>query len=364
MPIEVVDESEVSEEEWKSYILEHPHGTLYHLPEWKSVLQQTFKYKHSFYIFARNNSREICGMLPLININNIITGNRLVSLPFSYACGPLVNSEDVLIKLAESAKELCKELKCNYMEIRTWGSPENCSFNDKESVAGIFEDIGFQPYDELYTYILTLEQDPVQVWKKLHQKSVRWAINKAKKDGLVVREGNNESDLKHFFELNMATKKRLGVPGHPLALFLNQFICFGNRAKLYIAEYENKIISGIITLAFKDFILYAYGASDEKYHSHRPNNLTIWTAIEEGCKNGTKYFDFGKATKNDEGLISFKRRWGTVEKKLVYYYYPHIPSIFSINDKDFKLELAKRIWKKMPLPLVNYGSNILFRHFD
>lgn len=335
----------VSEEEWRAYINKHPNSSMSHLPEWKHVLEESFHHQ-PFYLFARNQEDRLCGIFPLFQIKSKLTGNRLVSLPFSL-CGPIADSEEILNKLVRKAKELCHCLECSYLEIRM-AEPK---------------DLGLEVSEYFSTYVLELSE-PQTIWKKLDPKSVRWAINKARKDGVTVNSGLNIDDLKYFHQLNQNTKRRLGVPGHPFAFFKNMFFNMNASTRLYLARFEGLPIAGIITTSFKDVVHYSYAASNEKYLKYHANNLLVWQAIEESCKEGYRYFDFGRTSPDDEGLVRFKKHWGTEQKKLYFYYYPTVPNLMTANRSGIKYRFVTGIWKKLPLFLTRILSPIAFRHLD
>jgi len=197
-------QEECSLKEWESYVVNHPSSTICHLPQWKEVLERSFHYK-PFYLFARKQDGKLCGVLPLFQIKSWLTGNRLVSLPFSYICGPIANSEQVLVHLINEAKQLCHTLKCDYIEIRMMGNSEGGATGNP------WRELGVTVYEHYSTYILELSQPDI-VWKKLDP-SVRRAIRKARKDGVSVRKGDRAEELRCFYELNLKTKRKLGVPG-------------------------------------------------------------------------------------------------------------------------------------------------------
>lgn len=335
----------LSVEEWQAYVENHPEGLMSHLPQWKEVLEESFHHK-PFYLFARDEKDRLCGILPLFQIKSWLTGNRLVSLPFSL-CGPIADSEDILSELVCKAKDLCHDLKCSYLEIRM-AKPK---------------DLGLQMSDYFSTYVLELSE-PKEVWKKLDRKSVRWAINRSKKDGVSIRASSTTADLKYFYQLNQQTKRRLGVPGHPFAFLRNICSKMDTSTKLYLAELEGQPIAGIITLGFKDTVHYAYAASDKRFLIHRPNNLLVWQAIEESCGKSYHYFDFGKTSPDDEGLARFKKQWGTEQKKLYYYYYPRMPNLISANRSGTKYRFVTSLWRRLPLFVTGILSPIAFRHLD
>lgn len=338
---------QVSADEWRRYVERHPEGLYYHLPQWKETLEQSFR-RRPFYLFARNTEGRLAGLLPLFQVKSPLTGNRLISLPFSHICGPIADSETVEAQLVGRARELRDELGCRYLEIRGMRRlPVDMKVNEYFS-----------------TYILELSGEPSAVWKKLNKKGVRWAIGKAERDGVTVRVENTIEGMRVFSGLNQRTKRNLGVPAHPFAFLENMTDKLAGHVTLYLAEVSGRAIAGIVTISFRDYVCYAYGASDERYLRYHANDLLIWRAIEDSCRNGYRRFDFGKTSPDNEGLARFKKHWGTEQLGLFYHYYPISPTLISSDRSGRKYQLLTSFWKKFPLPLAKAMGSLVFRHLD
>lgn len=337
--------NEVPYTKWRDYVQAHHFGTFFHLPEWKEIIEDSFGHK-PVYIFALDIENNILGILPLFQIRSLLTGNRLVSLPFAFG-GPIANSDEIVNHLIEEGVNQCEKLKCKYLELRT----------DNQN------NIKLKTSDYFSNFLLLLKE-PKELWKNLDPKSVRWAITKAVKEGVVTKLSSNFEDLQYFYEINQRTKKNLGVPGHPLIFFKNIFMQAGQFVKLYIAELKGKRIAGIICLSYKDTVYYAYAASEEKYLKYHPNNLLVWRAIEDSYNAGYHYFDFGKTSPDNKGLVSFKKHWGTIEKKLYYYYYPNVPKLLSSNRQGIRYKIVTGLWKSAPSVFTNVLSPFFFKQLD
>src|SRR5436189_3252844 len=75
---------------WDGYVQRHPGGLIYHHSAWQQVLVSTFGYE-PYYIAAQNGSVDrFEGILPLLLARSRLTGQRLVSLPFTSHCTPLL----------------------------------------------------------------------------------------------------------------------------------------------------------------------------------------------------------------------------------------------------------------------------------
>ncbi|RPJ50748.1 MAG: peptidoglycan bridge formation glycyltransferase FemA/FemB family protein [Alphaproteobacteria bacterium] len=334
----------VKENEWKSFLNNRDEATIYHTPEWKQFLEKTFGYKPE-YFFAKDESGNMVGLLPLFYIKSKLTGNRLCSVPFSHICGP-IGTKDISIELLEEAINLFKKSNLNSLEIR-------------EPI----DDERFVNLNSFSTYVLELSSKPDDVWAKLNKGSVKRAIKKAEKSGVTVEKTRDLDDLKEFYEINATAKRELGVPCHPWNFFKNIFDILGNNASLYASKYNDEIIGGGIMTYFKNTVIYGYGASDSNYLNLYPSNAFLWKSIEDACVKGYNIYDFGRASYSNTGLIDFKKRWGTIETKLYYSNYPTKSNSLSENRESAKYKLASRIIRKIPLTMYKQFSDIVFQHF-
>jgi hypothetical protein len=78
----------VNDNKWRDFLLPLSNGTIYHIPEWKTVLEKTFD-DTPHYFFATDTSRSLIGWFPLFPVRRRSSGNRLCSVPFSHECGYL-----------------------------------------------------------------------------------------------------------------------------------------------------------------------------------------------------------------------------------------------------------------------------------
>jgi hypothetical protein len=123
-----------------------------------------------------------------------------------------------------------------------------------------------------------------------------------------------------FYNLQVATRRRLGTPVQPLRFFrfFWKRLIEEDLGFLLIAHKESVPVAAAIFLAWNGTLIYKYSASDPAYWKMRPNNLVLWSAIRWGCQNGYHTFDFGRTDLIDQGLRDFKNGWGTEELPLVY----------------------------------------------
>lgn len=344
MPVVEVN-PKVSVEEWGTYVESHHEGTYYHLPQWQAVIKEGLGHK-PFYIFAKNEEGKLCGVLPLFHIGSALTGSRLVSLPFSNACGPIADSSDTIEALVNRAKSLCDEMRCLYVEIRT-AQPLS---------------LGLDVSEFFLTYVLELSESRM-VWERVDRRA-RWAVGKARREGVAVKVDDSARGLEAFYDLNLRNKREHGVPAHPISFFKAMRKHMNGHFRLYLAEVEGKVVAGAIDITFNGMTDYGYAASDSSYLQHYPNDAVTWQAIEDSGSEGCRCFDFGKTDSDNVRLAQFKKKWGAEKKTLYYNYYPKGRNMVSSDRCGIKYDLASGLWKKLPLPLLRILSPIAIRHLD
>jgi hypothetical protein len=92
------------------------------------------------------------------------------------------------------------------------------------------------------------------------------------------------------------------------------------------------------------------------------NHFALWEAIQLAHQEEYSYFDFGRSSIDNRGLIDFKRRWGRGEKALYYCYFPYAQSISAENRESLRFRLTKSICKKMPIKLLQTFGDITYKY--
>ncbi len=342
----------VADGRWDRFVMSHEDGTIYHHSIWKELINQTYGYA-AYFLALEDTQREISGILPLFHIKSRLTGDRFVSLPFAHICGPLSYSATDTEKLVEYAVNLAQTQKCDYLEIRIQDCVSEISNPD------------LVKHQYFSTFILELSPDSDALWSRIKkQRTIQYGVKKARKSGISISLGESLSDLEVFYELNLITRKKHGMPPQPLSFFENlwKLLGAGNMIKLLIAEHNGERIAGIVLFVFKNTVIYAYGASQEKYLYLCANHLLLWEAIQWACKSGYQYFDFGRTSPDNEGLWNFKKRWGTVAVPITHYYWPDIAGPASTEENSIKYRIATNLWRRFPTRLSRSLAPWLYRH--
>jgi len=140
-------------------------------------------------------------------------------------------------------------------------------------------------------------------------------IRKAEKAGVEVERGTL-ADLADFHRLYLVTAERDRFTGRPLAYFQRMLRALNgadpDRARLYLARHEGRLLAATLWVQVGDHVWYAYGASANEGRELRPSNAIQWRMITDAHAAGAATYDLrGISDTLDPadplfGLIRFK----------------------------------------------------------
>ena len=168
----------IKDRRWTEFLHKHPEASVFHSSGWLEALQRTYGYEPVVFTTSPAES-EIRNGLAFCRISTWLTGRRLVSLPFSDHCTPLVeNSGELTCLLIFLQRELQAE-NWNYIEIRArdLDLPTSGFFGKAKSFS--FHKLDLHPnLDELF--------------RGLHEDCIQRKIHRAEREGLTCeREPKN-----------------------------------------------------------------------------------------------------------------------------------------------------------------------------
>ena len=278
--------------------------SVFHSPQWMQVLADTYGWQPSAHIALDEHGQPQAG-IPFFRISDML-GKRIVTLPFSDYCDPLVSDE-------ESWRFLIDRLVSEHQPISV-----RCLHNDLP-----LGDKRFSLVKQAKWHRLDLRPDLEKLWKAMHDSTHR-AIRKSEREELSVRTAQSEQELRAFFEMHLKVRKyKYGLLAQPYSFLQNIWRRFvePKHGFLLLAIHKDKIVAGDFFLEWTDTLYYKFNASLPDDLSHRPNDLLIWHGIQEGKKRGLTYLDFGLSDIDQEGLIRYKRKFGTEEKTISFLHY-------------------------------------------
>jgi len=314
---------------WDDFVALHSLGSVHQLSSW-GQFQASKGTEWGFWILALFWEGKICGGA-LILRRRLPLGRCWLYIPK----GPLLNYADSMVKdqmnvLLQELRNLGKREKAVYLRVEPGLLKHGpTDFAPAENFA--WHNFGFRPahahYQPEHTLVLEIDKNEKEILDQMKPKG-RYNIKLAEKKGVKVLEAGNSLPLKDavrsFHQLLLETTSRDGFAGHPEIYYLEMLQKLGQKqARLYLAQWEDKIIAGILVTFYRNLAIYYFGASASQYRNVMAPYLLQWEAIKTAQKNGQKWYDFlGTAPlKDEDGEFKYDSRhaWaGVTEFKLKF----------------------------------------------
>ncbi len=336
----LVDETNI--EQYNEFLIKHNRCNFQQSVEWGRIKEA---WKNEI-VLVKDDHNNIIGSISVLIRKIPIFGNMMYS-----ARGPVcdIHNEEVLKQLTEGLKELAKKYKAFVLKIEPDIKSDDKEFREivtklgygiKDDAKNFNEEI--QPR---YVFRLDIKgKTEDEIFKAFHQKT-RYNVRLAMKKGVVIKEGTRE-DLKDFYEIMKITGKRDDFIIRPLSYFEKMYDELGEHAKLLMAYYEDKAISGIFNIDYGNKVWYLYGASSNEHRNLMPNYLLQWEGIKYAISKGKDVYDFrGVSGVIDEshpqyGLYRFKKGFNAEFTEFIGEIYlnfkPLVYKTYKISEKLFK----------------------------
>jgi len=277
-------------------IANHRFSSLFSSPPWIEAVARTYGFEMSASAHLSNGAVEAA--IPFTHVRDI-RGERVVCLPFSDYCDPLVEDLEAWRELVAPilAYDSPMSLRC----LRNAVPAGDARFQSK--LCGLWHGVDLTRSEE-------------ELWKALDG-SARQNVRKAQRNGVVVREGRTLNDVRLFHEMHCRLRKsKYRLLAQPLAFFetLHELFSPSGGLTVLLAEFEGKAIAGIFFLQWGQTLYYKFNASIDQ--GHRPNDLLAWEGILMGRRRGLARLDFGLSDVEQPGLVRYKRKFATEEQDI------------------------------------------------
>ncbi len=329
---------------WDDFVLSHPASTVYHHSAWTQVLAET--YGHTpFYLGLRSTEGSLRGVLPFVFVNSPFTGRRVVSLPFTTYCNPLL-----------PAARLDEALRYAFERFPGAGSAELKRLEGSD---------GIDPLDvpsPFVTQVLSLTGDTDDLFRSFHDSCVRRRIRHAEKSGLTFRLAETEPELRRLYQLLAEVRRGQGLPIFPYRFFSNmrRRLMPLNLCELAVIELGGQVVAAAVILKGRSTWHLEYIASDAGANRLGPNQLLLWECIKRAHLVGAKVFDFGRTSLAHESLLEFKDRWNTVRRPIYQRLYPAEKT--SRPSRDTSRSLLRSLNRRLPSLLLKWEGQLLYPH--
>jgi CelD/BcsL family acetyltransferase involved in cellulose biosynthesis len=336
---------------WDSFLAKHPRASLFHSSAWLAALNRTYGFQPIAYTTSAPGE-ELENAIVFCPVESWLTGRRLVSLPFSDHCEPLVDTSEDQAVLAAALMRKVGDERWSYAELRPLEPFDVVTALPRTAVTYAFHQLDLWPGIDA-------------IFENFHKSSTQRKIRRAEREGLVYREGSTHALLDDFYRLFTLTRKRQGLAPQSKAWFANLAECFGDALKVRVALKDGKQIAAMITIRHKDTLTYKYGCSDVLFNRLGCMHLLFWNAIQEAKFSGLRFLDFGRTDADQQGLITFKNRWGAAQSVLIYSRYGAAEKsthMFDLYSSEWKSKAAKYTLKHISPTILPVIGQILYRH--
>lgn len=330
-------------------LLQRHRSDVFHTPDWMNTLSATYGFEIEALLVLDDAGRPRSGMA-FCQVEDMMDA-RIVSLPFSDFCDPLVEN-------AADWDQLASALLSHGRRITL-----RCLHNDVP-----LADPRFTLTSRAKWHSVDLRRDPDCIWEGLHG-AARRAIKKARRQGVEVHIARDKDGLRAFFELHARVRKyKYHLLAQPYRFFeqiWEQFLAPGKGA-LMLATFEDQVIGGVLFLEWQNTLYYKFNASNPDFISVRPNDLVVWEGIQHGRARGLDFFDFGLSDWDQEGLLQYKRKFATEEKTISFLRFlpDGAPSEKEQQIRRLLPQLTNLyVSADVPDPITEQAGDILYRYF-
>jgi serine/alanine adding enzyme len=319
---------------WDDFARRQVGWTHYHRHGWKHVIEETLGHE-CLYLVARDDSREIRGVLPLVRVRSAVFGHYLVSMPFLNYGGPL-GSTDAIRVLATGATDQAQRDHVRLLELRS----------------AVQLPIDLPASHRKITVLLDLPSgDSATLFQQLPSK-VRSQVRRPLKEGVSVRFGPDEAEP--FYDVFARHMRDLGTPVQSRRLFLAIREQFADTAWFGCAYLAGQPVAAGCGFRWGSEFEMTWASALTAYNSISPNMLLYWAFMERAVQQGLAVFNFGRCTPGS-GTHRFKRQWGGRDAPL-WWYQRAAPGTAAATPSpdDSRYAWGPRVWKRLPLRLATW----------
>jgi len=359
----IVAGSEI-DSKWNEYVQNHAEGTIYHNSSWLNIIEKESVQK-VIKLACIDGNNDINGIFPLqytagfpFGLGGVPGAKRLSSLPRTPCGGPLTSNPTATQALIEKAVSIISHDSGRLLQIKSY----MVNLNKK------VESLNKYLWREIYLKEIPDYPDEIRFGNSKNHTSVKWAVNKAKKNGVAYRVADSLEDLKTWYKLYLDTMRYNTTPARSFSFYKNiwEILKPKRLMQLVLAELNENgkkiIISGNILFFYNKTVTHAFNGSSRKHFKLRPNDILHWQAIFDAQRDGYKYYDLGEVSKDNSGLAAYKKKWSSTIWKMYHYYYPK-PVQLEAEDLDAETigGMKGNIWQLLPLNLTAKIGGLVFK---
>jgi hypothetical protein len=336
----------LSDGRWDDLVARHPRASAFHERGWLEALRRTYGYQ-PWALTSAGPDEPLSDGIVVCRIASWITGTRLVSLPFSDHCDPLLSDRADLSNFLEAVRKAGKEQGCRYVEFRP--------------LLPVGEHDSWLQLSGTYCFhTLDLTPSAEEIFNAFHRNSIQRKIRRAEREQLSYEAGSSAALVAEFYRLMLMTRKRHRLIPQPLAWFRHLAECLGDKMQIRLARKDGNPVAAILSLRHVRSVVYKYGCSDERFHSLGAMPFLFWRLIEESKAAGAEEIDLGRSDSDHEGLTTFKDRFGATRSELKYY--RHYSGKTGQTSSFPGAGVLRRFVPMLPKRVLSGAGTLLYKH--
>ncbi|HIE51492.1 MAG TPA: peptidoglycan bridge formation glycyltransferase FemA/FemB family protein [Armatimonadetes bacterium] len=282
--------TQAEREAWDAFAAEHPQGNFMQSWTWGELK-------------ARGAWRPV--RLALWRGGSIVAGASVLFRPLpggrqiAYAPrGPLVdwNDAELVAVLFDHLRAECHRRRAILLKIDPAVPADNSAAKvalQRLGAVSVSTGHGFGGLQPQWVMRLDLTPDLETIFARF-KPDWRNRIRRAGRKGVTVRVAETLADWHAFYDLLVLTGQRQGFTVRERRYFeeLRELFVPSDQARLFLAEWEGKLLGGALCFLFGPQCWYVYGASSREERQRMPNYLLQWTAIRWAKERGCRVYDF------------------------------------------------------------------------
>jgi len=348
----------LQDERWDAFVERHSKTSIFHTQGWLRALHLTYGYE-PFVVTTTPPEEELTNGFPFCRVNSWLTGRRIVSLPFSDHCQPLVENPTDLTQLVSSLEDCLEREDCSYLEVQ---------FSVQDAFGEqMLRNLRTRPTplqncqtETSYLHTLDLRPQLSELFVNFHKSCIQRRIRHAERAGLTYDEGRSDSLIEKFYDLLVQTRRRHKLPPQPIRWFRNLVDYLGDKLKIRVASKNGQPVASIVTLSHKGSVVYKYGCSDPRFYHLGASVWLLWKAIQEAKELGAREFDMGRSELNATGLVTFKDRWGAQRSTMIRCRFGS--HFFEAQPLQWRRRVAEFAFSWLPDRMLVASGRALYKH--
>lgn len=275
-------------------------GSLFTSPPWITAVCESYGFTPRARVAIDGAGRPTAGFawVPISDLR----GDRLVSMPFSDRAEPIAQDAHSLERLMVEPLDSGVPLTIR------------CLDTAAPTVDGRLTCTGQAAWHATYL------DAPLDIMHRALSSGTRRNLAAAQRHGVHVRAFTDICALRRFHGMHVSLRRqKYRLLAQPVSFFERIWEHFEPRDAIVtlLAYVDDDPVAGAVFLAWEDTLYYKFGASHSSALHLRPNEALFWSAISWASERGYRLLDWGLSDLEQPGLIAFKRKWLSEERRIV-----------------------------------------------